>query len=237
MKISIIIPTYNERENLERLVNEIFSLSLKDYLQIIIVDDNSPDGTGRIAEKLSEKYPQRLIVIHRPQKLGLGTAYKAGFEKALALGSDLILTMDADWSHHPQYFPQFIASQNSAEVIIGSRYIKGGQVRGWKFPRKILSKGANLISRIILGLEIHDNTTGYRCYQRKVLEKINFNKIESEGYSFLIEMMFLCQEAGFKIKEIPIIFENRRKGKSKISQEEIWKAIKTVLRLGLRRRV
>jgi dolichol-phosphate mannosyltransferase len=225
----VIIPTFNECDNLEPLVQQI--LALEENLGVIIVDDNSPDGTGELADKLARRY-EEVQVIHRPGKLGLGTAYIAGFKLALATGAERVMTMDADFSHHPRYIPQLIAMAEVCHLTIGSRYVNGGGVRNWGWQRRFLSRTANLVVRLTLGLHAHDCTAGFRCYRREVLEGIDLDSIFSDGYSFLVEMLFCCQQLGNSVGEVPIIFENRRHGSSKISRAEIFKAWYTVLRLG-----
>jgi len=235
---AIIIPTYNERANLADLVTEILALDIG--ARIIVVDDNSPDGTGELAQRLAERYPQQVEVIRRPAKMGLGTAYTAGFKRALAMGADYILTMDADFSHSPCYIPALLATCQQCDLAIGSRYIPGGGVRNWGLERRLLSRGANALARLILGLRAHDATAGFRCYRREVLAAIEPDSIFADGYSYLIEMLYRCQQRGYRIGETPIIFTDRRHGASKISSWEIVKAAGTLLRLAvdrLRRRI
>lgn len=233
MKTTVIIPTYNERDNLSDLISEILSLNMGAH--IIVVDDNSPDGTGQLADNLAIQN-QRLRVIHRPGKLGLGTAYIAGFKMALADNADRVVTMDADFSHNPRYVPAVVALTEQCHVGIGSRYVPGGGVtEDWGPRRRFLSRSANTFARIVLGLEAHDCTAGFRCYRREVLHSIELDRIFSNGYSFLIEMMYRCQRLGYTFGETPILFENRHQGRSKISQWEIYKAMFTVLRLALSR--
>jgi len=240
MKTAIIIPTYNESDNIEALTKEILALrpasgeTPGNTTEVIIVDDNSPDGTGDIADQLTKAYPG-ITAIHRPGKLGLGTAYITGFKEALALGADRIVTMDADFSHHPRYIPDLVAKTRDAQLVIGSRYVDGGGTLNWGLRRRILSRGANTFARLVLGLKAHDCTAGFRCYRREVLESIELDEIFSDGYSFLIEMLYKCQRKGWEIGEVPIIFEDRRRGASKISQREIFKALYTVLCLGWQR--
>ncbi len=226
------MPTYNERENLPALVAAIQALPVQ--IRIIVVDDNSPDGTGALAEELAAQYPA-VAVIHRAGKLGLGTAYAAGFAQAMAEGAALILTMDADFSHDPRYLPAMLEASQRYELVIGSRYVRGGGVRNWGPERKLLSWGANTLAKALLDLHARDCTAGFRCYRRYVLEKVNPASIRANGYSYLIEMLYQCQRAGFTIGEVPIIFADRRLGQSKISQNEIYRAGRTVLRLALRR--
>lgn len=225
----MIVPTYNERENIELLVGEI--LDLPSPVEIIIVDDNSPDGTGEIADRLAAAHPGRVHVVHRPGKLGLGTAYVAGFKKALAMNADRIMTMDADFSHPPRYIPAMLQKCEEVDLVIGSRYVKGGGAEQCTFTRKVLSRGANGFAHLMLGLRARDTTAGFRCYRREVLESIDLDGIRANGYSFLIEMLFRCQQAGWRVGEVPIVFVNRRRGASKISRDEIIKAMLTVLRL------
>ena len=226
---AVIIPTYNERENIALLVKEIVDLGLDS--RVIIVDDNSPDGTGHLADALSAQ-SAAVSVIHRPGKLGLGTAHVAGIKSALDGGMDAILTMDADFSHHPRHVPDLLAALERFDVAIGSRYVPGGGTRYCTLPRKALSHGANLFARTVLSLDAGDATAGFRGYRRQVLESIALDQIVSNGYSFLIEMLYRCQRQGWSIGEVPIVFENRQRGASKISRAEIFRAMQTVIRLG-----
>lgn len=232
MNVSIIIPTYNEIENIADLVAQILALPIE--ANVIVVDDNSPDGTGAAADKLAEA-DNRVSVIHRTGKLGLGTAYVAGFRKAIANNADLVITMDADFSHHPKYIPAMVELAKTHHVTIGSRYVPGGGVENWERHRQFLSWGANQVARTSLGLKAHDCTAGFRCYHRNVLQRINLDAIFSNGYSFLVEMAFECQRVGCSFGETPIIFANRTRGTSKISQTEIFKAMYTVGRLSISR--
>lgn len=233
MRVAVIIPTYNERENLPPLAGEILALEQVDHL--IVVDDNSPDGTGELADELAKRDP-RVVVVHRPGKQGLGRAYVAGFRRAMELGADVIITMDADFSHHPRYIPAMLEKLTMpCDIVIGSRYVPGGGTRHWGLDRQFLSAGANMVARLSLGLRAHDCTAGFRAYRRHVLESIPLDNIRSNGYSFLVEMLYRCQQAGFRVGEVPIIFEDRQRGQSKISREEIYKAMLTVFRLALDR--
>lgn len=228
MDIRVIIPTYNEKENITDLINQILALPLA--ARVIVVDDNSPDGTGDLLDNLAAQ-DDRIAVIHRAGKLGLGTAYIAGFKKGLAEGADRLITMDADFSHHPAYIPGLVALADYRHITIGSRYVPHGGVQNWGWQRRFLSWGANHFARMVLGLTAKDCTAGFRCYHREVLTDIDLDQIFSNGYSFLVEMLFKCQRQGYTIGEIPIIFANRTRGSSKISQQEIIKAIGTVMRL------
>ncbi|RLC87342.1 MAG: polyprenol monophosphomannose synthase [Chloroflexi bacterium] len=230
METTVIVPTYDERENIERLVALLLELPME--LRVIIVDDNSPDGTGELAERLAGEHPGRITVIHRAGKLGLGTAYIAGFRQALAGGADLIVTMDADFSHPPEAIPALVAKIGEGyALVIGSRYVAGGRTVGCTLDRQALSWGANAFTRILLGLQAHDTTAGFRCYRREVLASMPLEEIFSNGYSFLIEMLYKVQQRGWRIGEVPITFENRREGVSKISRHEITRALYTVARL------
>jgi len=229
---AIVVPTYNERENITLLIESIVALGLGSHM--IIVDDNSPDGTGQILDELALQFPA-LQVIHRPGKLGLGTAHIAGIKLALSQGAEQIVTMDADFSHHPRYIPDVLAGLGRYDVVIGSRYAPGGSTRYCTAPRQALSRGANLFARTLLGLKAGDATAGFRGYRRAVLESIELDAIVSDGYSFLIEMLYRCQRQGWDIGEVPIVFENRQRGASKISKTEVFKALHTVARLGWER--
>jgi len=227
MQIFIVIPTYNEAENLEKLLDKIFQLH-PDF-NIIIVDDNSPDSTGEIAEAMSRKDP-RLHVIRRPEKAGLGTAYVRGFQEALLKGADLIFEMDADFSHDPKYLINFLKASEDSDLVIGSRYVNGVRVEGWKFRRLLLSKLANMYVSYIMVKPVWDFTAGFRCYKRAVLEAINLDEIKSDGYAFQIEMTYLTFKHGFRVFEIPIIFKEREHGFSKISRNVVWEAFWLTLR-------
>ena len=229
----VVLPTYNERENIERLVTEV--LGLTDELHMLVVDDNSPDGTGALADALAARFDGRVEVIHRAGKLGLGTAYLAGFKRALELGASRILTMDADYSHHPRYIPDLLALGESADLVIGSRYVPRGGAVDSPATRRLLSRTANLVAHMCLGLKARDVTAGFRLYRREVLESIPIDDIFSSGYSFLIEMLFLVERRGWRVAEVPILFRDRTLGQSKISRNEVFKALYTVARLGRRR--
>jgi len=222
MKTYIIIPTYNEAENIKNLVDNIFD-HYHD-INIMIVDDNSPDGTGDIADSLSKKYSS-LCVIHRSKKEGLGRAYIHGFKEALAKGAELIFEMDADFSHDPKYIRSFLKAMKNTDLVIGSRYMNGVRVEGWRFRRLLLSKLANMFVSYILVKPVWDFTGGYRCYRREVLESIDLDKIKSDGYAFQIEMTFLTFNHGFRVNEIPILFKERANGYSKISRNVVKEAL------------
>lgn len=228
----VVIPTFNEKENIQRLVRDILALPVD--ARVIVVDDHSPDGTGELIDSIAAR-ESRLIPIHRASKLGLGTAHIAGMRRAVELGFEPVITMDADFSHHPRYIPDLLRAIQKYDVAIGSRYVHGGGMQGRGLQLRFVSWGANSFARIMLGLRATDCTAGFRAYRRTVLESINLDQIFSNGYSFLIEMIFVCQAHGWKIGETPIIYQDRRAGKSKISRTEIYKATYTVLRLFYRR--
>ncbi len=216
MKIVVVLPTYNEAENLPKLVSALFSLPLD--LNILVVDDNSPDGTGGIADDLANEYRGRLHVLHRAGKTGLRSAYLEGFQKAFELGAEGIVQMDADFSHDPTVLTEMARRIESCDVVIGSRYIKGGSLaRRWSAWRKALSAFGNAYARTILGFPLRDVTTGYRMWRREALQAIPLDRIRSNGYIFLVEMAYIAYLKGYKIVEVPIHFADRRLGKSKMS--------------------
>lgn len=232
MPPAVIIPTFNESDNISTLIHQILALPI--HAHIIIVDDNSPDGTGTLVDEIAQT-ESRVHCVHRPAKMGLGTAHIAGIRQAFALDLDPLLTMDADFSHHPRYIPNVIAGLERYDVMIGSRYVRGGGMQGRHLKLRLVSWGANFFARMMLGLKANDCTSGFRAYRRRVLESIDLDLIFSNGYSFLIEMLFLCQARGWRVGETPIVYEDRRAGTSKISRAEIYKATYTVLRLTYRR--
>jgi len=223
MKVLIVIPTYNERENIKPLIIEIFKEFKKNKLngRILVVDDNSPDGTGAEVKKII-KSNKNVFLLERKKKEGLGVAYIAGFKRAFELKPDLIFEMDADFSHNPKYIVNFVNKiEKGYDVVIGARYGMGGGCKDWPFHRRLTSLSANLLIKLILNLPVIDVTTGFRAYKTKVLKSINFNKIKSKGYEFQPEMLFKVNRLGFKIGQVPIIFESRKLGKSKLSSKEI----------------
>jgi dolichol-phosphate mannosyltransferase len=217
-KTLVVLPTYNEAENLPHMVAALFDLGIAG-LGILVVDDNSPDGTGQIAEELAQAHPGRLQVLHRPGKQGLGTAYVAGFQQALANGADYIIEMDTDFSHPPATIPQMLAAMAEYDVAVGSRYAPGGQLdERWSPWRRLLSWWANSVyARLILGLQVHDATAGFKCFRRQVLEGIHWSGIYSNGYAFQVEVAYICQRRGYRVLEIPILFHERARGQSKMS--------------------
>jgi dolichol-phosphate mannosyltransferase len=216
MNTLIIIPTYNEIENLPPLLKEIFSYAPE--TDILIVDDNSPDGTGDLADEIHQENAQ-VHVLHRASKLGLGTAYIEGFKYAIEHAYDAAFEMDADFSHDPRYLPDFLKAIENADLVIGSRYIPGGDTPNWTILRRFISGGGNIFARFMLGIPVHDCTAGYRCYRRQVLENIDLDSIQSQGYAFQIELAYRVMQHGFKIVETPIVFMDRRVGKSKMSRK------------------
>lgn len=232
-KVLIIVPTYNERENIKPLVNGIFS-SLKDYdVNILFIDDGSPDGTADEIREL-QKEDERIKLIEREKKMGLGRAYVEGFNFAIRNGYSLVFEMDADLSHRPEYLPLFLELAKDYDLVIGSRYVKGGGVKNWSWIRKLISRFGNIYSRLILGFPFKDSTAGFKCFRIEVLKAIKPETLSSEGYSFQIENVWRAWKKGFKIKELPIIFYERERGKSKMSKKIVFEAISKVLELRLK---
>ncbi len=227
MKALIVMPTYNERENITSIVEEI--LRYAPQVDILIIDDNSPDGTGAIADALHERFPN-VSALHRAGKLGLGTAYIAGFRYALEHDYELVFEMDADFSHDPRYLPDLLAEAEHADLVIGSRYVRGGGTPNWSPLRRFISGGGNIFARIMLGLPIKDATAGYRCYRSKVLAALDLGSITSQGYAFQVEMAYQTLKHGFTVHEVPIIFVDRRVGKSKMSRKIFIEGFVYVLR-------
>jgi dolichol-phosphate mannosyltransferase len=227
-KILIIIPTYNELENLPKLIPEV--LSKNENIDVLIVDDNSPDGTADFVQD-EAKNNSRIKLIKRENKMGLGTAYIAGFKFALENNYDYIFEMDADFSHNPKMIPKFLKEIKKYDLVLGSRYKEGVNVANWPMSRLMLSMFANIYSRVITGLPVHDATGGYKCFRREVLEAINLDAVKSNGYAFQIEMTFKAWKKGFKIKELSIIFIDRVKGTSKMSRKIVREAIVMVWKL------
>jgi dolichol-phosphate mannosyltransferase len=221
----ICLPTYNERENVEPMVRALHALDLED-LHVLIIDDNSPDGTGTIADRLAAE-DDHVHVLHRERKEGLGPAYLAGFHRALELGADLIFELDCDFSHDPADVPRLAAATQNADLVLGSRYAEGGGTRNWGFVRRFVSRGGSLYAQVLLQLRLRDLTGGFKCYRRKVLETIDLDGISSLGYAFQIETTYRALRAGFRVVEVPITFSDREVGGSKMSKgivlEAIWK--------------
>ncbi|MFH1457111.1 MAG: polyprenol monophosphomannose synthase [Patescibacteria group bacterium] len=231
--VYIVIPTYNEKENIERLVKEISNLNILN-LKILIVDDNSPDGTGEIADKLKNNYS--VEVLHRQGKLGLGSAYRAGFKYALENTATYIFEMDADFSHDPKDIIKILkTTQDGADLVIGSRKIKGGKIIGWNWKRHFYSNGAMFISRLLLNLKTKDVTAGFRCFRANTLEKIKYQEVKSNGYAFQEEMLYRVEKNNLKVIEVPVIFYDRAKGKSKLNKKDIIEFFRVILKLKFKR--
>ncbi len=227
----VIIPTYNESQNAENIITEV--LQQTDMVEVLIVDDNSPDGTADIVKRMMQTNP-RIHIIQRERKMGLGTAYVAGFKYAIQHQFDFVFEMDADFSHNPKEIPVMLSKMDQCDVVIGSRYIKGVNVVNWPMKRLILSYSANIYTRIITGMPVYDATAGFKCYKRKVLETINIDGLRSNGYAFQIETNFMAWRKGFIIKEIPIVFVDRRVGVSKMNKKIVYEAAFMVWRLKAR---
>jgi dolichol-phosphate mannosyltransferase len=226
----IVVPTYNEAENIEPLVSAIMALDAG--FEILVVDDNSPDGTGEIADCLSEHLPG-IYVLHRPGKMGLGTAYVEGFRWAIKRGYDYVFEMDCDFSHDPRYLPRFLEEISSADLVIGSRYVRGGSMPDWGLLRRLISWGGNTFARLMLGLKARDCTGGFRCYRRDMLQQVPWEKIRLQGYGFQIGALYYVERLGGKVVEFPIIFEDRRVGHSKMSFKIVLEAFAYVTRMSL----
>ena len=229
--VLVIIPTYNEKDNIQKLIRDIYGLN--PAIHILVVDDNSPDGTSTIVKQLKNEF-KNLFLLERQGKLGLGTAYIAGFKFALQNGYHFVFEMDADFSHDPREIPSFLEAIKDADIVIGSRYCKGVNVVNWPLSRLVLSIFANRYTRFITGLPLHDSTGGYKCFRREVLQAIDLDGISSGGYSFQIEVNFIAWKKGFRLKEIPIIFIDRTIGKSKMSKKILREAVWMVWKLKFR---
>ncbi len=225
----VIVPTYDELDNLRALIPKL--LAAGPNIEILVVDDNSPDGSGAYVENVGRTIP-RVHCLRRPGKMGLGSAYRDGFRYALARGADLIFEMDADFSHDPEAIPKFLEEAKQADLVLGSRYLRGVTVVNWPLRRLMLSYTANVFSRVVTGLPVNDATGGFKCFRRTVLEAIDLDRIKSDGYAFQIEVSFHAWRLGFRIKEIPILFVDRRAGISKMNKRIIREAFFLVLRLG-----
>ena len=231
----IIIPSYNEKENIEKIIRAVFAL--EGGYHIIIIEDGSPDGTGQIVRRLMTEFPDRLFMIERAGKQGLGTAYIAGFKWAISRGYDYVFEMDADFSHNPEDVPRLYraCSEEGADLAIGSRYCNGISVINWPIGRVIMSYFASVFVRKVLGMDVYDTTAGFKCYRRKVLETIDLDNIRMKGYGFQIEMKYSAYRLGFRIKEVPIIFVDRKEGSSKMSSGIFGEAFWGVLRMRFRK--
>jgi len=229
--IWIVVPTYNEASNLPRLLKRLFLLALP--LEVLVVDDASPDGTGQLADGLKNQYPH-LHVLHRPMKQGLGSAYRAGFKYALEQGAEVVGEMDADLSHAPEDLPRLaVAIEQGADVAIGSRRVPGGQIVGWSWWRHFMSSGAMLVARLVLGLQTKDITSGFRLYTGGALDKIPWCEVKSNGYAWQEELIYLCEQVQLRVVEVPVIFTDRTQGSSKLKLSDIIEFFVTVVRLRL----
>ena len=229
-RVLVSIATYNERDNLAALVREI--QAVLPATDVLITDDNSPDGTGKLADELAAADP-RIHVLHRPGKLGLGTATLAAMRFAIDHGYDLFINMDADFSHHPRYLPQLLAGMDRHDVMIGSRYVPGGGTEGWPLSRRLMSRGVNTLARLLLRIPAHDTSGAYRCYRVAQLRQAHLERVVSRGYSFQEEILYRCRQAGFRLGETPIVFENRRAGSSKVNPREAVRSLALLLWLGV----
>jgi dolichol-phosphate mannosyltransferase len=227
--ITVVIPTYNERENIQTLIPAV--LALGDGYRVIVVDDNSPDGTGTVAENLAAASRGRVCVVHRPAKQGIGPAYRAGFRRALTERTELIATMDADHSHQPADLARLVAVVADADLVLGSRYVAGGSTRGWPLYRRGISRLGGLYARVVLGVGISDLTGGFKVYRRQTLEALDLDRIRSDGYVFQIETTYRAFQLGYRVVEVPIAFVDRVAGKSKLSRRIVAEAVVTVWRL------
>jgi dolichol-phosphate mannosyltransferase len=225
MRAVICLPTYNERENLEQMVRALAAL-LEEGDRVLVIDDDSPDGTGELADRLAEELSW-VEVLHRPEKQGLGPAYLAGFCRALELDAELVFEMDCDRSHDPADVPRLRTAAGDADLVLGSRYVEGGAIRNWGLLRRVVSAGGSLYARVVLGIRVRDLTGGFKCYRRRVLEEIDLDAVRSRGYAFQIETTYRALRAGFRVVEVPITFVDREVGGSKMSRsivlEAIWK--------------
>ena len=230
MRVLVVTPTYNERDNLEALCAAVLASPI--HADYMIVDDNSPDGTGQLADELSAKEP-RIKVLHRPGKMGLGSAYRQAFGRALADGYDAVISMDGDWSHDPQYLPDLVAGAAGADLVIGSRYVPGISVVNWDLSRLIMSQVANTYARVVTGMPFRDCTSGFQCLTSRALAAIGLESIRTDGYSFLVELKYRVVHAGLHGVEVPIVFTQRRAGTSKISKAEIGRSMITPWKMRL----
>jgi dolichol-phosphate mannosyltransferase len=230
----VVLPTYNEAANIEAIVEAVLA-KLPSTGRILVVDDNSPDGTGEIAERLADG-SERVEVLRRPRKEGLGPAYVAGFRRALEGGAALVLEMDADFSHDPAFLPRLLDAAESADLVIGSRYVAGGSVSDWSALRQAISRGGSAYARLALGLEVRDLTGGFKCFRREVLEALDLDAVTSRGYAFQVELTYRAIQHGFDVVEVPIVFRDRRAGQSKMGGSIIAEAALRVPLLRLQRR-
>jgi glycosyltransferase involved in cell wall biosynthesis len=234
-RVAVVLPTYNERQNIEEALRR--TLATGDAVRVIVVDDSSPDGTGEIVERLAAESGGRVKLVTRTAKAGLAGAYREGFRRALAEGADVVVEMDADLSHRPEELPRLLEAARSHHLVIGSRYVRGGGIRNWGLLRRILSRGGNLYARSLLGFPVRDATSGYRAFRREALEELMGDWTRSEGYAFQIDLAYRAWRRGFSVAEVPITFEDRHAGASKLSRRIVFEALWQVLLWGLRDRL
>ena len=232
MKIFVVIPTYDERENVQKMARAVLGQSVAAEMHLLFVDDNSPDGTGEVIEEMMKLEP-RIHVLHREKKEGLGRAYVAGFRRALELGAELVIQMDCDFSHDPKDLSRLVAAAADADLVIGSRYVKGGATPGWPFKRRLISRAGGIFIRTVTGMPLKDPTGGFKCWRAETLRRIDFATVGSKGYSFQLEMNHRAWKTGCRIWEIPIVFTDRLAGYSKITPGIATESIKIALRLRL----
>ena len=232
-RVLVVVPTYDERENIERIVARV--VASVPYAHLLVVDDGSPDGTGKIADELADS-DGRIHVLHRTAKAGLGAAYIAGFDWGLEQGYDVLVEMDADGSHSPEQLPRLLAALERADLVLGSRYVPGGSVVNWARSRELISRGGNLYTRLALGRRLRDATGGYRAFRREVLERIDYAGVSSQGYCFQVDLARRAVDAGFRVVEVPITFVERERGESKMSSEIVREAFTRVTQWGVRHR-
>lgn len=230
MKCVVVIGTYNEVENIPSLLPDIIGLG--EAYEAIVIDDNSPDGTGAVVERMSSQFP-RIHVVHRERRLGYGSAYLEGFRAALSMGADYVVQMDADYSHNPQDVPRLVEAAHATDVAIGSRYVSGGGTQGWPLQRRLISRVANLMARVMLRLPVNDFTGGFKCFPRATLESLDFSDVRSHGFGFLYEMNYICHRSGKRFTEVPILFVERQAGASKLSYRIVLDALRVLIRLGV----
>jgi dolichol-phosphate mannosyltransferase len=233
-RVLVIIPTYNERDNIEPIVER--ALGAVSYADVLIVDDGSPDGTGKLADDLAAE-DERVSVLHRSAKAGLGAAYIAGFDWALDRSYDVVVEMDADGSHAPEQLPKLLAALSRADLVLGSRWVPGGSVVNWPRSREVLSRGGNLYTRLALGINLRDATGGYRAYRREVLASIDYSTVASEGYCFQVDLAWQALRSGFRVVEVPIRFQERERGESKMSGSIVREALIRVSKWGIDHRL
>jgi dolichol-phosphate mannosyltransferase len=229
----VVIPTYNERENIEGLVEALIKTA--PYVRVLVVDDNSPDGTGEIADDLAGRFPETVSVLHRDRKEGIGPAYLAGFAWAMQNDAPVVVSMDADFSHDPADVPRLLAEVTRSDIALGSRYVQGGKTVGWPWYRRLISRSGGTYARFVLGVHVTDLTGGFKAYRRAVVQRVLAGPIKSDGYGFQIETVYRSIKRGFRVTEVPIVFHDRTKGRSKLSRRIVFEAMTVVWRLRFER--